>query len=119
MRGASRAALAAAKDRLAAALTGASAVQASRVGDELFAVVELLDREPALRRSLSDPSREIAARTGLAESLLTGRISELALAQVTGLAGGRWSAAGDLADAAEELAVTAIAMAAEKQGKLD
>jgi len=119
MRGASRAALAAAKDRLAAALTGATAVQASRAGDELFAVVELLDREPGLRRSLSDPSRDVAARTALAENLLAGRVSAEALAQVTGLVGERWSAAGDLADAAEELAVIAIAIAAEKQGQLD
>jgi F-type H+-transporting ATPase subunit delta len=119
MRGASRTAVAAAKDRLAAALAGATAAQAVEVGDELFAVVDLLDQEPGLRRSLTDPSRDAAARTGLAQSLLEGKISARTLAQVTGLVGERLSAPGDLADGAEELAVVAIAMSADKQDQLD
>jgi F-type H+-transporting ATPase subunit delta len=119
MRGASRAALAAAKDRLAAALAPGSAEQASQVGDELFAVAGLLDREPGLRRALSDPSREPAARARLADGLLSGKISAVTLTQVSGLAGERWSAPRDVADAAEELAVTAIAMSADASGELD
>ena len=119
MRGTGRASLAAAKERLAAALAGGTAAQASQVGDELFAVAGLLDREPGLRRSLSDPSRDRTARAGLAEALLAGKISALTLEQVTGLAAARWSQPGDLADAAEQLAVLAIAEAADRDGKLD
>ncbi len=119
MRGASRATLRAAKERLAVALAGAAAVQANETGDQLFAVVNLLDREPGLRRNLSDSSRERAARTGLAQALLAGKISDATLELVTGLVAGRWSAPGDLTDAAEELAVLAIAEAADKEGKLD
>ena len=89
MRGASRASLSAAKERLAAALDGATAAQASEVGDQLFAVVNLLDQETGLRRSLSDSSRERAARTGLAEALLAGKISDTALDQVTELVAAR------------------------------
>jgi len=119
MRGASRASLTAAKERLAAALAGGTAAQASDVGDELFAVVGLLDREPGLRRSLSDPGRSASARVGLAAGLLEGKVSATALDQVSGLVGDRWSEPGDLADAAEQLAVLAIAEAADRQGQLD
>ncbi len=119
MRGASRAALSAAKDRLSAALAGGTATQAASVGDELFAVAGLLDREPALRRNLSDPSIAPEARAGLAGTLLSGKISDAALAQATGIVADRWSEPGDLADAAEQLAVLAICMGADLDGQLD
>jgi F-type H+-transporting ATPase subunit delta len=113
MRGASRASLAEAKERLAAAS------DAGRIGDELFAVTALLDREPGLRRLLSDPSRDAAARRGLAETVLRGKVSDGTLEQVTGLAGARWSEPRDLADAAEQLAVLAIVETAAADGTLD
>ncbi len=119
MRGASRASLSGAKERLASALAGASATQAASLGGELFAVTGLFDREPALRRNLADASIDAAARTGLAQSLLAGKISDAALAQVTGLARERWSEPADLVGAAEQLAVLAICTAADRQGQLD
>lgn len=119
MRGASRTSLAGAKGRLAVALAGATPAQASGLGDELFAVVSLLDGDPGLRRTLSDPSRDGAAKAGLADELLSGQISAATLAQVTGVVAGRWSEPGDLADAAEQLAVLAIAEAADTDGQLD
>lgn len=119
MRGASRASLSAAKERLAAAMASATAAQANEVGDQLFALVNLLDKEPGLRRSLSDPSRDRSARTGLARALLAGKISDTTLDLVTELVAARWSEPGDLAGAAEELAVVAIAEAADKEGQLD
>jgi F-type H+-transporting ATPase subunit delta len=119
MRGASRGSLAAAKDRLAASLADATTAQAADFGDQMFAIVGLLDREPALRRSLSDPSIDGSARAGLAEALLRGKISAAALDQVTALAGDRWSEPGDLADAAEELAVMAICTSGDIVGQLD
>src|SRR5262249_12648488 len=66
-----------------------------------------------------DSSRERAARTGLAQALLAGKISDRTLDQVTELAAARWSEPGDLVDATEELAVVAIAEAADKEGQLD
>jgi F-type H+-transporting ATPase subunit delta len=119
MRGSSRASLAAAKERLDSALAGASATQATSLGGELFAITGLLDREPALRRNLADPSIDAAARTGLADSLLSDRVSGAAGTQVTGLVADRWSEPADLADAAEELAVLAICTAADQDGQLD
>ena len=119
MRGASRASLAAAKQRLSSALAGGTAAQANEVGEQMFAVVGLLDSEHALRRSLSDPARDAAARVGLAEALLAGQISPTSLDLVTALVSARWSAPDDLADAAEELAVLAISEAADRDGELD
>jgi F-type H+-transporting ATPase subunit delta len=119
MRGASRASLAAAKDRQAVLLAGGTAGRAADLGDQLFAVVGLLDTEPALRRSLSDPSIDASARSGLADTVLRGKISAAALDQVTALAGDRWSEPGDLADAVEQLAVLAICTSADMSGQLD
>ena len=117
MRGASRASLAEATEALQAALDNGA--NASRLGDELFAVTDLLDREAGLRRTLSDPSRRGEARAGLATSLLSGQLGEPAMTVVQTLAAGRWSAVGDLPDAAEQLAVQATVAGAESRGTLD
>jgi F-type H+-transporting ATPase subunit delta len=117
VRGASRASLVEARERLAAALDDGA--DAGQLGDELFSFAVLLDAEPGLRRVLSDPSRDARAKTGLVGALLTEKISAATLEQVRGLVSGHWSAPGDLADAAEELAVMAIAAQAESAGELD
>src|ERR1022692_3827501 len=116
MRGASRASLAEAADRLSAAADGENAGQ---LGDELFGVVSVLDSEAGLRRVLSDPSGQADAKAGLAEAVFGGKVSAATLEVVTGLARSHWSAAGDLADAAEQLAVLAIVEGADHEGTLD
>ncbi|MEU6592502.1 hypothetical protein ABZ923_25295, partial [Streptomyces sp. NPDC046881] len=55
MNGASREALAAARERLDA-LTDSTSVDAVQLADELAAVTALLDREAGLRRVLTDPA---------------------------------------------------------------
>lgn len=117
MRGASRASLAQVSDQLSAVAT--SKETASTIGEELFAVVKLLDSEHGLRRALTDPARQAEAKAGLVRSLLDGKVSAPALDLMAELASARWSAARDLADAAEELAVTAMVIAAEQAGHLD
>jgi F-type H+-transporting ATPase subunit delta len=122
MRGASRASLAAAKERLAAALsadTSATSAQAASLGDELFAIAGLLDREPSVRRNLSDPTIGGSFRAGLARDLLGHLVSGEALDQFTGVAEGRWSEPADLVDATEQLAVLAICAGADTDGLLD
>ena len=85
MRGSSRASLAEAKERLAEILGGGGRISPDRLGEELFAVAGLLDSEPGLRRTLSDPAREGRAKAGLAETLLGGKISASALNLVSTL----------------------------------
>ena len=117
MRGASRASLSEARERLAAALeAGADAAQ---LGDELFAVAQLLDSQPGVRRALSDPSRSAAAKGGLVEALLGGKVSPAAVELVTVVATSRWSAPRDQGDAIEQLAVLAVVAAADEGGRLD
>jgi F-type H+-transporting ATPase subunit delta len=117
MRGASRAAFAAARHQLPAVT--ADAAVAATLGDELFAVTGLLDREPGLRRALTDSTSSQQARTGLARGLLGGRVSDATLDLFASMAADRWSASRDLADAIEQLAVQATAASAEGANRLD
>ena len=64
MRGPSRAALTEARQRLSEAVT--SAAEARTLGDELFAILQVLDEQAALRRALADSSRRADARAALA-----------------------------------------------------
>jgi F-type H+-transporting ATPase subunit delta len=117
MRGASRAAFGEARDQLASAVSDAAV--AATVGEELFAIVGLLDREAGLRRALADATSPQGARTGLVRGLLGGRVSRVTLDLVAGMAADRWAGPRDLADATEQFAVLATAAAAHGADQLD
>jgi F-type H+-transporting ATPase subunit delta len=117
MRGISRASLAELEERLTPIT--ASAATAAPLGNELFTVAGLLYSQPALRRALADPSRPADARSALAASLLTGRVSEATTSLVAAAVAARWSLPGDLTDAVEQLAAEAIVAAADAEGRLD
>jgi F-type H+-transporting ATPase subunit delta len=116
MQGASRAAFGQARDRLAA--LAARGEVTPPVGEELFGVVRLLDREAALRRALTDATSPREARAGLVSALLGDRVSGPTLDLVGEMVGLRWAETRDLADAAEELAVFATAAAADSEHEL-
>ena len=117
MRGASRASLAEARERLASAVNEPGV--ADGLSEELFSVVGLLDSQPVLRRALTDTTRRPAERAGLVRALLEGKVGRPTLHLVAGLAAARWSVPRDLTDATEELAVLATAAAADEAGHLD
>jgi F-type H+-transporting ATPase subunit delta len=117
MQGASRAAFRAARDKLAEAVRDAPA--AAAVSDELFQITGLLDREPALRRALTDVSRPRGARAGLVRGLLGGRVSRAVLDLVADMAADRWSAPRDFPDTTEQLAVLATAAWADCEDQLE
>jgi F-type H+-transporting ATPase subunit delta len=117
VRGSSRASLALAKERLTQTLAGDA--DPGQLGDELFAVTGLLDSEAALRRMLSDPTRDAQAKAGLVQRLFGGRIGAPALDLVSALVAERWSEPADLADACEQLAALATIEVAERDGSLD
>lgn len=98
-------------------LTGGADV--GTLGGSLFAVVGMLDGEPTLRRVLTEPSVEAAARTGLVRSLLGGKVSDIAVEVVVAAVTQRWSNSRDLVDALERCAVIAEATKAERSGDLD
>ena len=115
MRGASRASFAALTDQLAAENI-TSATVATRLGDELFAVVGLLDAEPTAARA-DRPGTPAAEKGAIAGALLHGKVTQPPR---------RWSwrppspvvDPGDLADATEQLAIVAWS-AAQADGGLD
>ncbi|MEU6097870.1 F0F1 ATP synthase subunit delta [Streptomyces sp. NPDC047079] len=118
MNGASREALAAARERLDA-LTDNTSVDAGQLADELAAVTALLDREAGLRRVLTDPAQPAEAKAELVQRLLGSQVTGPVVDLVAGMARSRWSQPRDLVDALEELANLADLTAAEKAGALD
>ncbi|SFF34958.1 F-type H+-transporting ATPase subunit delta [Actinacidiphila alni] len=118
MNGASRDALAAARERLDA-LTDIASVDATKLADELAAVTTLLDREGTLRRALTDPAKSGEAKASLARQLLAGQLGSDSFDLVSGMVRSRWSRSRDLVDAVEELASGADLAAAQRAGQLD
>ncbi len=105
--------------RTGAAGPGTGPSLAATVGDELFAVLNLLDTEPGLRRALADPSKPADEKGAIVVALLHGKVNpateELAAATVRA----QWAGPADMTDALEQLAVEAFAIAAEESGQLD
>ncbi|UNO39922.1 F0F1 ATP synthase subunit delta [Streptomyces sp. MST-110588] len=118
MNGASREALASARERLDA-LTDNTAVDAALLAEELAAVTALLDREVSLRRVLTDPSQAGEAKAELAGRLLGSQVGGETVDLVSGMVRSRWSRSRDLTDALEELAYSADLTAAQRTGDLD
>jgi F-type H+-transporting ATPase subunit delta len=117
MRGSSRSAAIAGGKALDAALAGG--VDRRALGDELLAVVGVIDGSATLRRALADPSRDGVEKQELAERLLDGKVSAEAIVVVKNLVGQRWATERDLSDTLEELAVTSILAGAEQAGHID
>jgi F-type H+-transporting ATPase subunit delta len=116
MQGASRDALALGWSAVERVLSTASADDAARLGDELFAVTGLLDDQVGLRRALSDPAVAADRKGQLVDSVLGSRLGENTLEIVRGLVRSRWSRMRDLADSAEQLAVLARLIGADLAG---
>lgn len=118
MRGASRESLKQAQEALAA-LTAVPATDVTKLSDDLAAIGALLDGDVALRRLLTDPSRDPEQRARLVTTLLSGKVGDPAVELVAGTVRGRWSAPRDLADALDVLATEAELALAERAGTLD
>lgn len=87
-----------------------------QLAEELFAALDVVDGNGPLRRALTDPSWSVERRAGVIQSLFGGRFSEQAVQVLTDLSGRRWSAERDFGDALEQLAGTAVAASAEREG---
>jgi F-type H+-transporting ATPase subunit delta len=114
MQGASREALAQASAQLEHVLETTSADDAATISEELFAVVTLIDEQVGLRRALTDPAIDAARKSGLADAVLASRVNAATMQTVRELVGSRWSRMRDLADAAEQLAVLARLIGADR-----
>ena len=89
------------------------------VSGDLLAVVTVLGREKSLRQALADAGQPAGARAGIATSLFSGKISELATTVLADVVSQRWSNADDLVDGLEQLAAQAAFTVAETDGSLD
>ena len=129
MQGVSRATAAAGAESLEALLAAAArnapdlaarnAPDPAVVGEQLFAVTDVLAGAAGLRRALTDPSREGEAKAALVARLFGGKLDGAVVDLLAGLVRGRWSRAGDLVDAIEGYAVSAVLAGAERSGRLD
>lgn len=120
MRGASRDALKrvlASFEQLIGALPDGAG--SSDVSEGLYAVAALLDREPSLRRALTDPASSPAGRQALVDQLLGQQLAPLPMTVFSELVAERWNTSADLRTAVELLAATAALNAAEGSGALD
>lgn len=118
MRGGSELALRAAEDRFEPVLTALGA-DAAKVGEQLFALVDLLDANASLRRALTDPGATGEAKAQLVSGLLSGRADGQTIDLVAGMVRGRWSAEGDLLAALAHLASVAMLASAQASGDLE
>lgn len=100
------------------AKTDALSVDAG-AADELFAVVDLLESQAPLRRSLSDPSATGEHRAALATRLFGNRVSAAALAVLTEVARTTFPSGRRLVDALERQGVRVLLSAARGSGDLD
>ena len=120
MDGSSRESMRAAHARFEEQIVGVQGGAASQeVSEGLYAVAGLLDREPSLRRALTDPASSPDSRRGLVDALLGRQLAALPLATLRDLVTSPWHSPADLREAVEVLAATAALHAAEADGVLD
>ena len=117
MHGASSDSLHALTEALGAAVEGGA--DASRIGDDLFAVAEVLRREPSLRRVATDLSVTPEAKSDLMRRIFGDQLDPASTDLVAAAAGRRWAATRHLPDALEHLGVVAVVRGAEQKGKAD
>lgn len=112
--------MAALQESLVSRFTNASEKGAfEEAGNGLFAVVEVLGEERALRAMLADPAIASGTKTETIKTLFTGKVSDLTVELLTQIATSRWSSDADMVDATEESAATLVLMGAEAEGKID
>ncbi|MHA6511686.1 F0F1 ATP synthase subunit delta [Tessaracoccus sp. Z1128] len=110
-----------ARDAAPAGLDGAvdSIVTDATTASELFAVVDLIDGQPMLRRSLSDPSASVEDRLGLAARLFRGRVSEATLTVITEAVKASWKTGADMVAGLERQGIRLSLQHAHRAGVID
>lgn len=86
------------------------------LAEELFSALSMVDGSAALRRALTDPSREGKEKAALLGSLVRGKVSVEAEQILDSLAAERWANTRDLGDALETVASTVAVAVAENEG---
>ena len=117
--GSSRQSLVAARTALDAAIKGASAASTSELSSHLFFATEVFAGNTSLRRAITDPSRDKAAKAALVKDLFGKSTGALAVSLMSDVSALRWSATKDVIHVIEQLAIEAEASAANISNELD
>ncbi|CAN2179992.1 AtpH F0F1-type ATP synthase, delta subunit (mitochondrial oligomycin sensitivity protein) [Candidatus Nanopelagicaceae bacterium] len=117
--GSSRQSLVAARVALDAAIKGASAASASELSSHLFFAADVFAGNTSLRRAITDPSRDKAAKAALVKDLFGKSTGALAVSLLSDVSALRWSATKDVIHVIEQLAIEAEASAANISNELD
>jgi len=117
--GSSRQSLVAARTALDAAIKGASAASASELSSHLFCAADVFAGNTSLRRAITDPSRDKAAKAALVKDLFGKSTGALAVSLMSDVSALRWSATKDVIHVIEQLAIEAEASAANISNELD
>ncbi|HKH55494.1 MAG TPA: F0F1 ATP synthase subunit delta [Propionibacteriaceae bacterium] len=99
--------------------SGPSESDTSRLGEDLFAVVDALESSPSLRRAVTDPGRPEQNRQQLVHAVLNGKVSKTAVDIVAEGAAMRWAGGRTYAAALERQGARATLMAAESADQLE
>jgi len=113
-----RPAFVAATQRLASYAAGADAAAISTTANEVLSVATVLQREPRLRRALTDSSRGEQDRVALLRTVFGSRIGGPATDLLADLVAGRWSRPSELLDAVEQLGARALLASSEALDEL-
>ena len=105
--------------KVEAALDANASLNPLHLASELFAVVDVIDRDGGLRRGLTDTSRVEAARQNIASTVFGSKVSSQTLSILTVAVSQRWSAERDLADALEKCAVLAAIVSTHSHGGVE
>ena len=95
-----------------------SSDDAAQFSNDLFTVLTFLSTSVGVRRALTDNARDAAAKAELISNLFAGKIGSAAQSLLASAAGMRWSSPSELADAIEQFAVEAQAVAADKTNEI-
>ena len=117
--GSSRQSLVAARVALDAAIKGASAASASELSSHLFFAADTFAGNTSLRRAITDPSRDKAAKAALVKDLFGKSTGALAISLLSDVSALRWLATKDVIHVIEQLAIEAEASAANIANELD
>ncbi|NMO04971.1 F0F1 ATP synthase subunit B/delta [Gordonia sp. TBRC 11910] len=119
MRASSREAAQAVSREANAVTGGLDAAALTSLGGELASIVALLNSQPVLRKKLAEPSDAADAKKALVTSLLSGKVSEPALAITATASAEKWSTGADFTAALQRQSDLSVLAAAENEGVID
>ena len=117
--GSSRESLKVSRAMLDAAVKDATVETAGQLSAELFSCAQVLSGSIGLRRAITDPSRDSAAKVALVTEIFGKSLNAKTLEIITKIASLRWSSSGDLVPVIEQLAIEAQGSAANIANELD